>query len=194
MESFLTASMACICLPLYMFTFANGLRHIANREAVVTRWQVFNLRITHLTGAAAVIYGIVQLVSGGIVFIGLFNAVVNADLLLGIASVIAGFVVGWVGTTVVRSLNQGVEEYNSAERAAEAFNYVDQTSNGITIIYRQFGIGGTQADSGDDTGQQVIVPGESDKSRRTKTHFDDNIIEDADYRAIDDNEQNEDNT
>lgn len=188
MESFLTSSLACLCLPVYLFTFSNGLRHISRREAVVTRWLLFNLRITHLTGAAAVIYGIVQLVSGGIVFFGLFNAVVDANLLLGILSVIAGAAVGWAGTTFVRSLNQGVEEFNSAERAAEAFNYANQTG-GFTVIYRQFGIGGTETtqttvNTMPDEPQPVISAGEDQPPTPRTATTDRDIIEDADYRLL----------
>jgi hypothetical protein len=116
METLLTTALACLCLPVFIPVIGKGIQHIQQREVILTRWLVFDLRVTHFEGAGALIYGGGQVIGGLVAILGALLAVSRADIALALAAGLAGALIIQLGGTLARYIQGGETDISVMEK------------------------------------------------------------------------------
>ena len=126
MSNLITTAISCLCLLAYFPVIGKSLRQIQQREVRLTKWRLFKIHVTHLTGTAAILYGFAQLLSGSAIVTSALVAVVEAD----IRFLFFGFVVGWIigagGAALARRVQQGESEFDVAPHIPQPFLAINE--------------------------------------------------------------------
>ncbi|GAB4508442.1 MAG: hypothetical protein OHK0046_00820 [Anaerolineae bacterium] len=182
---FLSAALACMCLPIYLPLLANSIRQLLRGEVTLTRWSFLNVRVTRLTGGAAMVYNVAQVFSVLLIFNGLFAAVREGNPLLIFSGLLLGWLIGLAGGFLARTMQGDITETTvgptiQTQRAVQdgdqvIVTRVTRTPDGeVHTEQRTYRTGDNQA--------HILPDSEATAFDR---RFDDDDIVDADFRDVD---------
>ena len=172
MSQIIAAAITCLCLPIYLVAGMNSLRQLMRQEVVITKWSLSNMRMLRLTGTPALIYGFAQLVSAVTIVSGLMNGLANGSLGTIFLSFIIGWAIGVAGSNFAQNMKTGVEvvEPTSGPTTIQGVIVNRFVDTETIYAYRDRG--------------ETLPPEIEDEMAG---HNDNDNIEDANYRMIDDN-------
>lgn len=113
MELFFTNIVGCLCLFIYFPIIARNMHYIRQREVVLTRWTLFNIRVTHFTGASALVFAGANMLGGLIGIATVFTGIFNADLLIIIIGGVTAVALSQSGRVIAASMQEGTAEYDA---------------------------------------------------------------------------------
>ena len=126
MGKLITTAISCLCLLAYFPVIGNSLRQIQRREVRLTKWRLFKIHVTRLTGTAAILYGIAQLFSGSAIVTSALITVVEADIRFLFFGFIAGWLIGAGGAALARRVQQGESEFDVAPHIPQPFLAINE--------------------------------------------------------------------
>lgn len=101
---------SALCVLVYAPVLVVAFRSITTREATITSTAAISGKMLRFTGAAAVVFGLGQILSASSSFFGVYLAVTNSDLLFLFAGAFVGAVAAVGGTWLARKVQIGDAE------------------------------------------------------------------------------------
>ncbi len=166
MGTALATVLACMCLPAYLPLLILSIRQLFRGEVVLTRWSFLNIRVTRLTGRAAFVYNIAQVLSALLILNGALSAVGAGNPFLIFTGLITGWIIGLVGGFLARMMQGDVSEYNVAPNVYTRF------SDGETVYTRY-----TKPDGSTEEHRYLV-------DHDSQPDFSSEDITDAEYRDV----------
>ncbi|PJF22002.1 MAG: hypothetical protein CUN56_08215 [Phototrophicales bacterium] len=102
MGNLIVTMCSAACVLIYAPVLLVAFRSIVTRQATITSTAAVGGKMLHFTGAAAMIFGIGQILSAGASFYGVYLAVTNSNLLYLFAGALIGALAAVGGTWLAR--------------------------------------------------------------------------------------------
>lgn len=121
------------CLLVYVPVVLMGINQMRTRDVTFSFGGSSGLKVAHFDGAAAVFFGMGQVLSGSAAIIGVMLAMQNTNLLFLPASVAVGALIAYAGLWVARRVQRGEYEFDVVQQAPQG-TYIS-TETGFVFTF-----------------------------------------------------------